>query len=81
MTQVRCGHLSLVFQEKLYNIFSGFGPLYLLKVCSNAPQNPPGFYALIKFYSAVQASKAQRHTDGQVLFQTSPLKVPPNDPA
>lgn len=65
----------VVFQEKLYSIFSCFGPLYLLKVCSNAPQNPPGFYALIRFYSALQASKAQCHTDGQALFQTSPLKV------
>uniref|UniRef100_A0A674PPP4 RRM domain-containing protein n=1 Tax=Takifugu rubripes TaxID=31033 RepID=A0A674PPP4_TAKRU len=61
--------------HQLYNIFSCFGPLYLLKVCSNAPQNPPGFYALVKFYSAAQASKAQCHTDGQALFQTSPLKV------
>lgn len=63
------------FQEKLYSIFSCFGPLYLLKVCPNAPQSPPGFYALIKFYSALQASRAQRDTDGQALFQTSALKV------
>lgn len=73
--QVSCGHLCVVFQEKLYSIFSCFGPLYLLKVSSNAPQSPPGFSALVRFYSALQASKAQSLTDGQTLFQTSALKV------
>ncbi|XP_038594779.1 RAD52 motif-containing protein 1-like [Micropterus salmoides] len=61
--------------DGLDRVFSSFGPLYLLKVCPNAPLNPPGFYALIKFYSAAQASKAQRRTDGRSLFQSSPLKV------
>ncbi|XP_034046297.1 RAD52 motif-containing protein 1 isoform X2 [Thalassophryne amazonica] len=59
----------------LCQVFSTFGPLYLVKVCPNAPVASPGFYAIIKFYSAAQASKAQRQTDGQMLFQTSPLKV------
>lgn len=59
----------------LHHVFSSFGPLYLLKVFPNAPTCPPGFYALIKFYSAAQASKAQRQTDGRSLFQNSPLKV------
>lgn len=67
--------LCLDLQDELYSVFSTFGPLYLLKVCSNAPQNPPGFYALIKFYSAVQASKAQSRIDGHSLFQSSPVKV------
>uniref|UniRef100_A0A3Q3GUS8 RAD52 motif-containing protein 1 n=1 Tax=Labrus bergylta TaxID=56723 RepID=A0A3Q3GUS8_9LABR len=61
--------------DRLHRVFSSFGPLYLLKVCPNAPLSPPGFYALIKFYSAAQASKAQRRTDGRLLFQDSPLKV------
>ncbi|XP_061906426.1 RAD52 motif-containing protein 1 isoform X4 [Entelurus aequoreus] len=61
--------------EGLYAIFSSFGPLYLLKVCPNAPMSAPGFYALIKFYSALHAQKAQQHTDGHSLFQNSPLKV------
>ncbi|XP_041830928.1 RAD52 motif-containing protein 1 [Melanotaenia boesemani] len=61
--------------EELFAVFSSFGPLYLLKVCPNAPLHPPGFYALIKFYSAVQASNAQRLTDGRPLFQKSALKV------
>ncbi|XP_047428061.1 RAD52 motif-containing protein 1 [Mugil cephalus] len=61
--------------DGLFAVFSSFGPLYLLKVSPNAPLHPPGFYALIKFYSAAQASKAQRLTDGRPLFQSSPLKV------
>ncbi|XP_077940432.1 uncharacterized protein LOC120828058 isoform X5 [Gasterosteus aculeatus] len=59
----------------LHGVFSSFGPLYLLKVCQNSALNPPGFYALIKFYSAAQASKAQRQTDGRPLLQSCPLKV------
>ncbi|XP_068193234.1 RAD52 motif-containing protein 1 isoform X2 [Antennarius striatus] len=61
--------------ESLYGVFSSFGPLYLLKVCRNAPLHPPGFYALVKFYSAAQASRAQRQTDGCSLIQSTPLKV------
>ncbi|KAM6913968.1 RAD52 motif-containing protein 1 [Lycodopsis pacificus] len=60
---------------RLLDVFSSFGPLYLLKVSPNSAANPPGFYALIKFYSAAQASKALRQTDGRTLFQNSPLKV------
>ncbi|XP_037834706.1 RAD52 motif-containing protein 1 isoform X1 [Kryptolebias marmoratus] len=61
--------------EQLFAVFSSFGPLYLLKVCPNAPLHPPGFYALVKFYSAAHASTAQRFTDGRSLFQSSALKV------
>uniref|UniRef100_A0A1A7XCZ4 RAD52 motif-containing protein 1 n=1 Tax=Iconisemion striatum TaxID=60296 RepID=A0A1A7XCZ4_9TELE len=61
--------------EELFAVFSSFGPLYLLKVCPNAPLHPPGFYSLVKFYSAAHASKAQQQTDGCLLFQNSPLKV------
>lgn len=61
--------------DQLFAIFSSFGPLYLLKVIPNAPRHPPGFYALIKFYSAAQAANAQRLTDGRALFQSRPLKV------
>lgn len=67
--------MCIILQDGLCSVFSSFGPLYLLKVCPNALLNPPGFYALIKFYSAAQASKAQRQTDGRSLFQSSPLKV------
>ncbi|XP_040011267.1 RAD52 motif-containing protein 1 isoform X1 [Xiphias gladius] len=61
--------------DRLFGVFSSFGPLYLLKVSPNALLHPPGFSALVKFYSDAQASKAQRHTDGRLLFQSSPLKV------
>ncbi|KAM3597322.1 uncharacterized protein V6R79_003089 [Siganus canaliculatus] len=61
--------------DHLSGVFLTFGPLYLLKVFPNAPLSPPGFYALVKFYSAAQASAAQRQTDGRRLFQRTPLKV------
>uniref|UniRef100_A0A8C1WDP0 RAD52 motif-containing protein 1 n=1 Tax=Cyprinus carpio TaxID=7962 RepID=A0A8C1WDP0_CYPCA len=61
--------------ESLWSVYSAFGALYLLKVCPSATVAEPGFYALVKFYSSVQASKAQRATDKQCLFQSSPLKV------
>ncbi|XP_061080903.1 RAD52 motif-containing protein 1 isoform X2 [Conger conger] len=61
--------------ESICGIFSGFGALYLVKVCPNAAVAEPGFYAIVKYYSSAQASKAQRATDGKSLFQESPLKV------
>lgn len=67
-------HYSLS-QESLRSVYSAFGALYLVKVCPNAYVAAPGFYALVKFYSAAQASKAQRVTDKQCLFQEVPLKV------
>ncbi|XP_034566442.1 RAD52 motif-containing protein 1 [Notolabrus celidotus] len=72
---IQPSHSEAQIFEGLHRVFSSFGPLYLLKVCPNAPLSSPGFYALIKFYSATQASKAQRRTDGRLLFQSSPLKV------
>ncbi|XP_023691219.1 RAD52 motif-containing protein 1 isoform X3 [Paramormyrops kingsleyae] len=59
----------------LWNIFSGFGALYWLKVVPNATVALPGFYAIVKFYSAVQASRAQESTHAKGLFQKSPLKL------
>lgn len=50
-------------------------PVYLLKVSPNAPLHPPGFYALIKFFSAAHAAAAQRITDGRPLLDDLPLKV------
>ncbi|XP_028268185.1 RAD52 motif-containing protein 1 [Parambassis ranga] len=68
-------HTEAGIYDGLFAVFSSFGPLYMLKVSPNAPLHPPGFYALIKFYSAAHASKAQQQTDGRRLFQSSPLKV------
>ncbi|XP_066531769.1 RAD52 motif-containing protein 1 [Hoplias malabaricus] len=61
--------------EALWSVYSAFGALYLLKVCPNAAVATPGFYAFVKFYSSAHASKAQRVTDKQCLFQNSPVKV------
>nr|XP_046270224.1 RAD52 motif-containing protein 1 isoform X2 [Scatophagus argus] len=72
---IQPSHTETQIYDRLYGVFSSFGPLYLLKVCPNGSLSPPGFYALIKFYSAAQASEAQRQTDGRSLFQSSPLKV------
>ncbi|XP_038138194.1 RAD52 motif-containing protein 1 isoform X1 [Cyprinodon tularosa] len=60
--------------EQLSQAFSSFGPIYLLKVCPNAPLHPPGFYAIIKFYSAAHAAKAQNLTDGCPLLHQPALK-------
>ncbi|KAL6460619.1 hypothetical protein MHYP_G00305850 [Metynnis hypsauchen] len=61
--------------EALWSVYSAFGALYLVKVCPNAAVAVPGFYAMVKFYSSAHASKAQKATDKQWLFQNSPLKV------
>lgn len=72
---IQPGYTEEHIYEELFAVFSSFGPLYLLKVCPNAPLQQPGFYALVKFYSAAQALKAQRQTDAHTLFQNIPLKV------
>lgn len=72
---IQPGSTEAQLYEQLLATFSPFGPLYLLKVCPNAPQQPPGFYAIVKFYSATHASAAQKHTDGRSLFQSAALKV------
>lgn len=68
-------HSEAYVYEGIWNVFSAFGALYLVKVCSNAALAEPGFYAMVKFYSATQASKAQKATDKTCLFQRSPVKV------
>ncbi|XP_012682813.1 RAD52 motif-containing protein 1 [Clupea harengus] len=68
-------HSEAHIYEAIWNVFSAFGALYIVKVCPNATLAKPGFYAMVKFYSATQASKAQRATDKTCLFQRSPVKV------
>ncbi|KAL4657823.1 RAD52 motif-containing protein 1 isoform X1 [Arapaima gigas] len=53
--------------ESLWSFFSGFGAIYWLKVCPNAAVAPPGFYAVVKMFSAAHALRAQRAAGGQVL--------------
>ncbi|MBN3271572.1 RDM1 protein, partial [Polyodon spathula] len=66
-------------EAEIYNsveeVFSNYGPLYSVRVCRNAAVAEPGYYAIVKYYSAAQASKAQVTTNGKGIFQESPLKV------
>ncbi|XP_050791050.1 LOW QUALITY PROTEIN: RAD52 motif-containing protein 1 [Gopherus flavomarginatus] len=61
--------------HSLFSVFSEFGLLYSVRVHRNAAVAGPGFYALVKFYSARDACRAQRACNRQRLFQKSPLKV------
>ncbi|NXX17001.1 RDM1 protein, partial [Podargus strigoides] len=62
-------------EHSLFSAFSKFGPLYSVRAHRNAAVAGPGYYAIIKFYSAGDASRAQHTCNGQRLFQKSPLKV------
>ncbi|XP_069642842.1 RAD52 motif-containing protein 1 isoform X1 [Haliaeetus albicilla] len=62
-------------EHSLFSAFSKFGLLYSARARRNAAVAGPGYYAIIKFYSAGDASRAQRMCNGQRLFQKSPLKV------
>ncbi|XP_032840968.2 RAD52 motif-containing protein 1 isoform X1 [Tyto alba] len=62
-------------EHALFSAFSKFGLLYSVRTHRNAAVAGPGYYAVIKFYSAGDASRAQRACNGQKLFQKSPLKV------
>ncbi|XP_044530478.1 RAD52 motif-containing protein 1 [Gracilinanus agilis] len=62
-------------QHSLFTVFSKFGLLYSVRVFPNAPGATPGFYAIIKFYSARDACSAQKACDQKQLFQNSPVKV------
>ncbi|NWH60178.1 RDM1 protein, partial [Geococcyx californianus] len=62
-------------EHSLFSAFSKFGPLYSVRAHRNAAVAGPGYYAVVKFYLAGDASRAQRTCNGQKLFQRSPLKV------
>ncbi|KAL2764854.1 RAD52 motif-containing protein 1 isoform 5, partial [Daubentonia madagascariensis] len=62
-------------QHSLFTVFSQFGLLYSVRVFPNAAVARPGFYAIIKFYSARDAHRAQEACDRKQLFQKSPVKV------
>ncbi|TKC33589.1 hypothetical protein EI555_017692 [Monodon monoceros] len=65
-------------QRPLFTVFSRFGLLYLVRVFPNATVASSGFFAIIKFYSARDAHRAQKACNQKQLFQTSPVKVGPN---
>ncbi|NWU93285.1 RDM1 protein, partial [Upupa epops] len=62
-------------EHSLFSTFSKFGPLYSVRAHRNAAVAGPGYYAVIKFYSGVDASRAQHACNKQRLFQKSPVKV------
>ncbi|XP_017691517.1 PREDICTED: RAD52 motif-containing protein 1 [Lepidothrix coronata] len=62
-------------KHSLFSAFSRFGPLYSVRARGNAAVAGPGCCGVIKFYSAGDASRAQRACNGQRLFQKRPLKV------
>ncbi|XP_022422373.1 RAD52 motif-containing protein 1-like isoform X1 [Delphinapterus leucas] len=62
-------------QRSLFTVFSRFGLLYLVRVFPNATVASSGFFAIIKFYSARDAHRAQKACNQKQLFQTSPVKV------
>ncbi|XP_066484587.1 RAD52 motif-containing protein 1 [Tiliqua scincoides] len=62
-------------EHALYEAFSAFGLLYSVRIRKNAPVARPGYHALVKFYSARDARRAQDALNQQCLFQKSPLKV------
>uniref|UniRef100_A0ABI7XWZ1 RAD52 motif-containing protein 1 n=1 Tax=Felis catus TaxID=9685 RepID=A0ABI7XWZ1_FELCA len=62
-------------QHSLFAVFSQFGLLYSVRVFPNAAVARPGFYAIIKFYSARDAHRARKACDQKQLFQNSPVKV------
>ncbi|XP_072343135.1 RAD52 motif-containing protein 1 isoform X5 [Scyliorhinus torazame] len=74
-----CNILPREFEAEVYDcifkVFSKFGLLYSVRVCRNAAVAEPGYYAIVKFYSALNAGRAQNDTNKQCLFQRVPLKV------
>ncbi|KAM4843089.1 RAD52 motif-containing protein 1-like isoform 1-T2 [Thomomys bottae] len=69
------GPTAEALQLSLFTVFSRFGLLYSVRVFPNAAVASPGFSAIIKFYSAGEAQRAQKACDGKLLFQASPVKV------
>ncbi|XP_037349995.1 RAD52 motif-containing protein 1 isoform X3 [Talpa occidentalis] len=69
------GPTAEALHRSLFTVFSQFGLLYSVRVFPNAAVAQSGFYAIVKFYSARDARRAQKACDQMPLFQTSPVKV------
>uniref|UniRef100_A0A1D5QTL7 RAD52 motif-containing protein 1 n=1 Tax=Macaca mulatta TaxID=9544 RepID=A0A1D5QTL7_MACMU len=76
--ELSSGPTAEALHHSLFTAFSQFGLLYSVRVFPNAAVAHPGFYAVIKFYSARAARRAQKACDRKQLFQKSPVKVGPN---
>ncbi|XP_060059285.1 RAD52 motif-containing protein 1-like isoform X2 [Erinaceus europaeus] len=72
--ELSCGPTAEALHHSLFIVFSQFGLLYSVRVFPNAAVAGPGFYAIIKFYSARDAQKAQKACNQKQLFQNSPVK-------
>ncbi|XP_061199107.1 somatotropin isoform X1 [Neopsephotus bourkii] len=59
-------------KHSLFSAFSRFGPLYSVRAHRNAAVAGPGYCAVIKFYSAGDASRAQHACNGQSCFRSPP---------
>ncbi|KAG8505022.1 Leucine-rich repeat-containing protein 37A2, partial [Galemys pyrenaicus] len=73
--ELSSGPTAEALHHSLFTVFSQFGLLYSVRVFPNAAVARPGFYAIVKFYSARDARRAQKACDLKPLFQTSPVKV------
>ncbi|XP_069396923.1 RAD52 motif-containing protein 1-like isoform X2 [Delphinus delphis] len=73
--ELSSGPTAETLQHSLFTVFSQFCVLYSVPVFPNAAVGGPGFYAIIKFYSARDAHRAQKACDQKQLFHTSPVKV------
>ncbi|XP_066554835.1 RAD52 motif-containing protein 1 isoform X2 [Amia ocellicauda] len=71
----RLRNMDVDVQAGVSECYRRFGALFSVLVCRGAAGAQPGFYAVVKFYSAEHASRAQRATHGRGLFQEAPLKV------
>uniref|UniRef100_A0A8C6FWS2 RAD52 motif-containing protein 1 n=1 Tax=Moschus moschiferus TaxID=68415 RepID=A0A8C6FWS2_MOSMO len=73
--ELSSGPTAEALQLSLFTVFSQFGLLYSVRVFPNAAVAGPGFYAIIKFYSARDAHRAQKACNQKQLFQKSPVKI------
>ncbi|XP_057392578.1 RAD52 motif-containing protein 1-like [Balaenoptera acutorostrata] len=73
--ELSSGPTAEALQHSLFTVFSQFGLQYSVRVFPNAAVAGPGFYAIIKVYSARDAHRAQKACDQKQLFQTSPVKI------
>ncbi|XP_032255604.1 RAD52 motif-containing protein 1-like [Phoca vitulina] len=76
--ELSSGPTAEALHHSLSTVFSQFGLVYSIRVFPNAAVARPGFYAIIKFYSARDAHRAQMACHEKHLFQNSPVKVGPN---
>ncbi|XP_006159177.2 RAD52 motif-containing protein 1 [Tupaia chinensis] len=73
--ELSAGPSAEALHHSVFAVFSRFGLLYSVRVFPNAAVARPGFYAVVKFYSARDAHRAQKACDQKQLFQNSPVKV------